>query len=112
MKVEYCSTYEAKSAGLQHRNSLPSDSVLLFTAIGSDQMFHMHNVRFPIIITAIDEKGKVLKKSVLKPETDTFRTPKGTAHVVEAGLNFPYEIIENESFPKLEMSEINAKLRI
>lgn len=110
MKVEYCNDWKSKTTGLQHRSSLPSDNVLLFTAIGSNQIFHMRNVRFPIIITAIDQQGVVLKKSILKPEVDTFRTPKGTAHVVEAGLNFPYQIEIGDKFPKLEMSEVDAKL--
>lgn len=103
MKVEYCTTYAEKTAGLQHRSSLASDSVLLFTAIGTDQLFHMHNVRFPIIITAVDEKGIVLKKATLKPETDTFRTPRGTAHVVECALNFSHcdKIVVNKLFPNL-----------
>lgn len=112
MKVEYCTTYAEKTKGLQYRSSLDSDSVLLFTSIGSDQLFHMHNVRFPIIITAVDTKGIVLQKSTLKPEVDTFRTPFGTAHVVEATVNFPYKIKIGDKFPHLEMSEINAKLRV
>lgn len=110
MKVEYCRTYAEKSTGLQHRSSLSADHVLLFTAIGSDQVFHMRNVKFPILITAIDNEGIVLKKSILRPEVDTFRTPKGTAHVVEASLDFlnQNDVSIGKEFPNLKLGEINA----
>lgn len=114
MKIEYCTTTLEKANGLQHRSSLSPDSVLLFTAIGSNQTFHMRNVKFPIIITAIDKEGTVLEKSILRPEIDLFKTPTGTAHVVEASVDFGnHNKIEiGKKFPNLEIGEVHAKLRI
>lgn len=112
MHIEVCDTWRKKSEGLQRRSHLPHDHILLFTAIGSNQIFHMRNVRFPIVITAVDHKGIVLEKTTLMPEVDTFRTPIGTAHVVEASLDFTERnnIKVGSKFPNLEIGEINAKL--
>lgn len=114
MEIEYCTTYEQKATGLQNRAHLSPDSILLFTRICSNQIFHMRNVRFPILIAAINNEGVVLKKALLKPEVDTFRTPNNTAHVIEASLGFVNfdKVKENEKFPNLKIGEINAKLRI
>lgn len=114
MDVEYCSSWATKTQGLQGRNTLAADSVLLFTCIGSNQIFHMRNVKFPILIAAIDDSGVVLKKSILRPEVDIFKTPEGTAHVLEAHTNFlnANRVEAGEVFPNLKMGEVYAKLSI
>jgi uncharacterized membrane protein (UPF0127 family) len=92
MEFEICDTPEKYVTGLQFRESLPEDRVLVFNdpqdGSWEGTYFHMRNVRFPIAIAALDAKGVVLALKRIEPETGRFFPPRGTAQVMEMTVGF------------------------
>ncbi len=93
IEFEYCDTPEKYTTGLQFRESLADDRVLVFDdpKDGSWHLtyLHMHNVRFPIAIAALDKDGVVLSLKRIEPETGRFFIPRGGVRVVEMTVEFP-----------------------
>lgn len=93
MDFEICDTPEKHRTGMQFRESFPEDRVLVFDVRGwkfpGGLYFHMHNVRFPIAIAALDSDGVVLALDRIEPETGRFHPPRGTVQVMEMVAGFP-----------------------
>ena len=88
VEIEFCDTLEKKVRGLQHREFLEENRILVFSNIGHNQYFHMQNVRFPIDIASLDENGKILDIKQIEPQTGLYLTPIGTTDVIEASKGF------------------------
>jgi uncharacterized membrane protein (UPF0127 family) len=105
---EYCDTPEKHVTGMQFRESFPEDRVMVFDVryrenwdSSAQLYFHMHNVRFPIAIAALDADGMVLALDRIEPETGRFYPSRGTHWVMEMMVGFParYGVEIGKRFP-------------
>lgn len=101
IRFEILSTPEEQQTGLQHRDSLESDKVLVFTNISPGQTFHSENCKFSFTILALDSRNRVLKASIIYPEEEMWHTPPNTTTVIEANQDFceRYNIQVGAKFP-------------
>ena len=84
MKVYHARTLEEKGQGVSiFGDSEFVNSVMVFHDIGPGAAFHMQTVGYPIGIISLDRQDRVLDKAVMQPRLGTYRTPDGTANVVE-----------------------------
>ena len=106
MEFEYCDTPVKSAMGLQFRESLSDDRVLVFDDPGDGTWrltyFHMRNVRFPIAIAALDKEGLVLSLERIEPETGRFYLPRGCVRVMEMSVAFPakHGVEVGKAFPQ------------
>ena len=111
MDFEYCDTPEKHRTGMQFRKGFPEDRVLVFDVRGRGPWdglyFHMHNVRFPIAIAALDDCGVVLALDRIEPETGRFTPPDETAWVMETMVGFPgrFGVEAGKAFPGWDASQ-------
>jgi uncharacterized membrane protein (UPF0127 family) len=106
VEFEYCDTPEKWTTGLQFRESLSDNRVLVFDdpkdGTWAMTYFHMRNVRFPIAIAGLDKDGVVLSLKRIEPETGRFYLPRGCVRVMEMSVAFPakHGIEVGKPFPK------------
>ena len=71
--------------GLQNVDSLPFNTLMLFTDVGPGALFHTRNCKFPMEILSIDKNLCILSIWTAPPGLDKVGvTPARTVNVLEA----------------------------
>ena len=107
MNIEVCDTLQKRTRGLQYRDSIRDDCIMIFPNISDGQWFHMNNVPFPITVASLDDEGRVIDYNRLDPQVGLYRTPQGTRTVIETSDTFfdKYSVYTGDYFFR-KISEI------
>jgi len=86
MKLEHLVTKDQKLAGLQFRESLDEDTVLVFWDVEKGDNFATQNCKFPFDIAFLGKRNEILNIKTLDPvKNEVAYAPKDTVLALEAG---------------------------
>jgi uncharacterized membrane protein (UPF0127 family) len=90
IRLEVADTEAARELGLMYRNSLDSDSGMIFVWSSPVlESFWMQNTLIPLSIAWLGSDGTVQEIQDMQPETTTFHTPgQPYLYAIEANLGF------------------------
>lgn len=78
-----------KTMGLQNVESLPYNTLMLFTDVGPRALFHTRNCKFPLEIISIDKNLRILAIWTAPVGLDKVGiTPARTVNVLEAPIGW------------------------
>jgi len=80
IRAEVASTYDSRAQGLMFRKHLGPNEGMLFVFPQSEaQCMWMKNTLIPLSVAFIDEKGRIVSISEMKPQTETSHCAAGPA---------------------------------
>jgi len=85
---EFLRTANEKAQGLQFRESIPNNHVLVFEDCKEGDGFHSMNCYFPFDIIFLDQHNRVLKSFTMYPPNDLISCPQNTSRVLEAEVGW------------------------